>query len=343
MRYVRSHRRLTGILFSLVLLPAACTWGQTVKNSGAASNKSLRLRVMAVPKKGETAKPKTLRVSSYWQFSYEIGSLKPRFDGKIDAAFQPAGYGGGGDGMGMGLGGGYVEEGYGGEGMYDEGGGMDGFGGGTTAKVIQLFAVVDNSSDAVAGDQWPEIKILTEYAFMYEPVPGSGSSYGGDYGGAEMGMGPGGGMGMGMGGPGMGMGGGMGAGSYGDVSLPLLGVLDELNAQATSAKLVAMSASELTLVSQIVRQQVWKDKLIEDIKANATDTKFIELAEPRLVDLLKEQYTTQLNRQKMEIQKIEAKVAKLKTELARREAAAERVIKVQAGRIVLQAQGLLNE
>ena len=159
--------------------------------------------------------------------------------------------------------------------------------------------------------------------------------------GGMMGAGGGEGMGDDMG---MGMGAGMGMGGmdggYGGV--PLLGDLQELNEQ-TKPKSKSLSQTELELVKSIVSQQVWRDTLIDEIKSKSKDEEFIASAEPKLIGLLKEQYKTQLDRQKMEIQRIESKVAKLKSELARREAAADRVIQVQAGRIVLQAQGLLND
>lgn len=334
-------------------ISSSMTLAQPPAQKSSSGKAKLKLRVMGVPKKGESTKSKTEQVDAYWQFTYQVGSLKPVFNGKIEAG-QQAAYGGGdyGYGGGMGAPGG----GYGGEGGYG-GGGMGGSGygsDGSDGKTLVLYAI---ALDEAGENERQKVRILTQYSTMFEP---SGASYdeGGGYGmGMGAGMGPGGGAGMGLGGMmgagggegmgddmGMGMGAGMGMGGmdggYGGV--PLLGDLQELNEQ-TKPKSKSLSQTELELVKSIVSQQVWRDTLIDEIKAKSKDEEFIASAEPKLIGLLKEQYQTQLDRQKMEIQRIESKVAKLKSELARREAAADRVIQVQAGRIVLQAQGLLND
>lgn len=364
MRRTSNHLAIvTVILTSIVTSRAAA---QLPADQSVRQEPKVKLRVMAVPKKGETTKPKTLKVDAYWQFTYQLGSLKPSFDGKIKAD-APAFYGG--EGYGGGLGGGYGGEGgYGDEGAAGYGGGSyggmgsgegmyGGMGGGglgesSNHKTIQLFAIAENNADPQVR---PSVKIYTEFNSIYDSPDGMSGMGMGPGGGMAMGAGgmggPGGGMsggigygggdeGMGMG-AGMGMGGGMMGMGGGGSGLPLLGELQEINQQAKLTS-VGLSDTELKLVTAIVSQQVWKDTLLDAIKEKSNDEQFIASAEPRLIELLKEQYTTQLQRQKMEIQKIEAKVEKLKSELARREAAAERVIQVQAGRIILQAQGLLG-
>ena len=58
--------------------------------------------------------------------------------------------------------------------------------------------------------------------------------------------------------------------------------------------------------------------------------------------LLTTEYETGLVRQAMEVERIERRVGELKRELERRAAAKERVVDVKLGRIVLEAQGLLE-
>ena len=65
--------------------------------------------------------------------------------------------------------------------------------------------------------------------------------------------------------------------------------------------------------------------------------------EDYLKQLLTEEYETQLARQSIEVETIERRIAELKDEIARRRAAKDRVIDVQLGRIVLEAQGLLGK
>ncbi|MCC7339150.1 MAG: hypothetical protein IT422_28995 [Pirellulaceae bacterium] len=64
--------------------------------------------------------------------------------------------------------------------------------------------------------------------------------------------------------------------------------------------------------------------------------------EQQLQQILAEAYDTQIERHELEVKLVEARVAQLRVELVRRREAKPRVVEVQLGRIVLEAQGLLG-
>ena len=101
-----------------------------------------------------------------------------------------------------------------------------------------------------------------------------------------------------------------------------------------------LSQAEYEIVSKTILQQIWMEdaeKKLNAAKGNLAGT------EDYLKQLLTEEYETQLARQLLEVETIERRIAELKDEIARRRAAKDRVIDVQLGRIVLEAQGLLGK
>ncbi|MCA9227320.1 MAG: hypothetical protein KDA47_16970, partial [Planctomycetales bacterium] len=97
------------------------------------------------------------------------------------------------------------------------------------------------------------------------------------------------------------------------------------------------SASEIKLVADTIRQQLSRDLLVQDLTRHASDAEYLKRTEPVLKQLLADQYETQIARQQFEIDAIAAKVKLLQSELARRQAAKDRVVEIQTGRIVLEA------
>ncbi len=103
-----------------------------------------------------------------------------------------------------------------------------------------------------------------------------------------------------------------------------------------------MSELEYQIVSDTIRQSLWKEEAIKAINLNKSNSDKLAKLEEELKEILLAEYDTQLLRQNVEVERIEQRVVQLKQELARRRDAKERVVDVQLGRIVLEAQGLLR-
>lgn len=112
--------------------------------------------------------------------------------------------------------------------------------------------------------------------------------------------------------------------------------------QRPGAHAVQPSKGELRLVTDVVKQTVWKESAVTELnKAGITPSQLAAI-EKRLKSILTEEYETQLARQGLEITSIERRISALRDELARRRAAKERVVDVKLGKLVLEAQGLLS-
>ncbi|MFK7735363.1 MAG: hypothetical protein AB8B50_04995, partial [Pirellulaceae bacterium] len=64
--------------------------------------------------------------------------------------------------------------------------------------------------------------------------------------------------------------------------------------------------------------------------------------EPELESVIRRKYANDLERQRMEIAEVEKEVDSLKSDLARRRAALDRVVKIRTGQLILEAEGLLD-
>lgn len=286
---------------------------------GTISSSSFEL--LTVNESGKITQRVPMFAQERMHFKYKLGTLKPT------KYSPPQGYGGGMyGGMGMGMGGGGHEEGgYGGEDSY--GGGTYGGGmgsAGTPARSINVWAYVFEEED----NGRRRMQLVTE-PLNLKPANMESMYGGGGYGGA----------GYGMEGD-MGMGGMMGA-----PPKPAYVELESLVGKnlGTQKKPQRLEKTEFELLSAILKQTVWLNDLKEELKKKSSSPNEVAKIEPRLKELLTEQYTTQLSRQRMEVEKIEAKVKKLKDELSRRAAAKDRVVEIQTGRMVLEAQGLLRD
>lgn len=175
---------------------------------------------------------------------------------------------------------------------------------------------------------------------------GAGGMMGG-YGGA---------MGAGMSGYGA-MGGGMDGGmegmmdggmGMGEMSMGPLVItpLEETNIAKRGPANVQpqFSTSQLKNLAELVRVDCWIEEELETLRAarRGNAAKFAG-AESSLKELLSQEYRLQLDKQREDIQRLSEKLKALEGELARRASAQERVVDVQLGQLVLEAQGLLGE
>ena len=263
---------------------------------------------------------KQLKASRVQSFDYYLGSYKPKPVNRGGYGMEEM-YGGG---MMGGDYGGYGDGGYG----EDDYGGMPGSGfSAPSRKHIKIHAYLFDQQ-RVKGRT--KIELVTNWP---PPKPSAGPGMG------AMGMaGPPGlpGMGMGAGGMGSGIGGGR---------IYKVARLDSLVGENLGSKKspVVLSQEEFELVADTIRQQIWKKDFVKSIQASANDSNALLPLEQQLKAILNEQYSTQIARQRLEIDQIVRKVEMLKQDLDRRAAAQERVVEVQLGNIVLEAQGLLSD
>ncbi len=284
------------------------------------------------------------------RFQYVIGSFKPVEIPSADLAAggmmdMMGGAGGMMGGYGAMMGGG----GYGGGGMMG-GEDMVGMGGGMMAgpraqvddstpsqrtRTITILAFV---LDERQEDGRAKIELLTLLpSNLHEQ--GNGGYGGGEYVGGMMGD--------------MAMGGGYGGGSERSAATPMhigtyirLSELADRNVSITPAD-ARLAPEEYQIVSQLCQLKIWKADAVAALQSNANpaeDPQANTLAEKEqhLKQLLTEEFDVQLARQELEVRTIEQRTAALKQEIERRRQAKDRVIDVQLGRIVLEAQGLLG-
>jgi len=105
---------------------------------------------------------------------------------------------------------------------------------------------------------------------------------------------------------------------------------------------IGLSHSEFKLVTDIICQTIWKADVVNALFASKGQGESAKENESFLKQLLAEQYDTQLARQEMEAESIKRRLEQLQDELKRRKLAKDRVVEVQLGRLILDAQGLLN-
>ncbi len=103
-----------------------------------------------------------------------------------------------------------------------------------------------------------------------------------------------------------------------------------------------LSPPEIKLVTDIICQTIWKADMVKALFASKGQGDSAKENETFLKQLLAEQYDTQLARQEMEAESIKRRLDQLQEELKRRKLAKDRVVEVQLGRLILDAQGLLN-
>ncbi len=168
-------------------------------------------------------------------------------------------------------------------------------------------------------------------------VSGGGSSGGFSQGSSAGGIGGEGSYPGGMGSAYGGMGDGMGMSSE-PIEMKSFGSLGN----AKSKSVLKLPDTEIKLVSDIIRQTIWRADVVRELRNSKGQGETAPANEKLLKQLLAEQYDTQLARQEMEAESIKKRLDALQEELVRRRSAKDRVIEVQWGRLILDAQGLLN-
>ena len=288
--------------------------------------------VSVVTSKGVDGKPEVITLTGrlVQNFQYQIGSFKPvellgpelaaagmmgmadgmgssmMADPAMGGSIMPGGAAGGGS-MGGGMGGSYEGRMMGGGGVPEDG---------SAASHPPRLRILAIALDEPQEDGRANIELLTAF-------------YGMDHGFRDS---------MGM---------GMDMGMEGDPSAPMhIGTyhrLADLAKQADGPD-VHLTPEEFQIVSQMCRLKIWKADAVRAIQVeeHASEAALMAEKEQHLKQLLSEEFDVQLARQEYEVRTIEQRTAALKQEIERRRQAKERVIDVQLGRIVLEAQGLLG-
>lgn len=178
-----------------------------------------------------------------------------------------------------------------------------------------------------------------------------GAMMGGSMGGIDSGMS---GMSMGMGlgygdmggGSAGGMGGEMDGGMGGEMgtSKVVITPLDEPGKENKfGPTALQLSAKQLKNVVELVRLDCWIEEELEALRASAKDADKSKSIEDSLKELLSQEYEVQLSKQRDDIERLAEKLKTLQAELTRRASAKDRVVDVQLGQLVLEAQGLIGE
>ena len=172
---------------------------------------------------------------------------------------------------------------------------------------------------------------------------GMGGEGGMDMGGmGEGGMGMGG-MGMGMGGMSeMGMSNNYGHGEFTTLENYLASVRPSKKS-ADAASLDVWNKKAAELIRSSVQLVIWKGDAIRSLKSEESSREQADATETLLRELLGEEYDSQLTRQQFELTSLQDRLKQLETEIKRRRQAKDRVVDVQLGKLVLEAQGIIGE
>lgn len=103
------------------------------------------------------------------------------------------------------------------------------------------------------------------------------------------------------------------------------------------------SATQLKNLADMVRLDCWIEDELQVLRTAGGDAEKLKSSERVLKELLNEEYELQLEKQKEDFERLSEKLKSLQAELARRTSAQERVVEVQLGQLILEAQGLIGE
>jgi hypothetical protein len=98
----------------------------------------------------------------------------------------------------------------------------------------------------------------------------------------------------------------------------------------------------LKSIAQLIRLDVWIDDARTALREKRNDAKAFAAIEAQLKELLSEEYDALLARQRKDAERLRKRLAQLQADLERRAGAKDRVVEVQLGKLVLEAQGLLD-
>ena len=172
--------------------------------------------------------------------------------------------------------------------------------------------------------------------------------------GMAMGSGGGGMMGGGMGGMGDArvMGGMMGgSGMVGGMMIPdgvgnlVIVPLEEcrIPTYGRTSSEPRLTVAQLKNLADLVRIDCWIEEELATLREVRQDAEKFKAAESSLKELLSKEYELQLSKQREDIERMNEKLKALQGELARRASAQDRVVEVQLGQLILEAQGLIGE
>lgn len=103
-----------------------------------------------------------------------------------------------------------------------------------------------------------------------------------------------------------------------------------------------VTEEERANIAQLIRLDVWIEDARSALSVRRNDSKAFAVAESHLKKLLSEEYDALLTKQRSDVELLHKRLAKLQADLERRAEAKDRVVEVQLGKLVLEAQGLLD-
>lgn len=104
-----------------------------------------------------------------------------------------------------------------------------------------------------------------------------------------------------------------------------------------------LSSEECTNIAQLIRLDIWIEDARQLLRRTAGDADEFKAPEDHLKSLLTEEYDAQLLKQRGYVARLSDKLKRLQEELERRAQAKTRVVDVQLGKLVLEAQGLMSD
>ncbi len=113
-------------------------------------------------------------------------------------------------------------------------------------------------------------------------------------------------------------------------------------AYANGQPAAALTLQERETIAHLIELDVWIANSIGTIRNVADDAMKYKKAQEDLKSLLQDDYDTQLKKQQADIDRMAEKLKKLQEEVAKRTAARDRVIDIQMGKVLLEAEGLLK-
>ncbi len=141
------------------------------------------------------------------------------------------------------------------------------------------------------------------------------------------------------------MGGGMGMGGMAGPVKVVLVPLEEcrIPVSGRSASESPFTVAQLKNLADLVRVDCWIEEELATLRSVRQDADKFKTSEGRLKDLLSKEYELQLGKQREDIERLNEKLKALQGELTRRASAQDRVVDVQLGQLILEAQGLIGE
>ena len=103
------------------------------------------------------------------------------------------------------------------------------------------------------------------------------------------------------------------------------------------------SPATAKLIKDTISLKIWKEDAIKTLKAEEGTGERAAASEKLLKAVLSEEYDTQLARQQFELARLQERLKRIQDEFTRRQQAKDRVIDVQIGKIILEAQGILGD